>query len=325
MRRGLPAAALLILGAVVPGEAQVVASERATLTQNVAGTRVVIDYSRPSVRGREPLFGGVVKWGEVWTPGADMNTKLSVSKDVTLNGVEVPGGTYGVWVEVLEEGPWNFLLLEDTTRFHIPHPPADEAIFTIPVERTTGTEFLETLTLDLQGMRVDRARLTFAWGLDRFALDLGVDPGFVLTVEAAEAARYTGEWTWEMTALPSEEEMEIWRQSVPPDELEEWDAYWTAAVEPRAVQVTYEDESLFLYDPWEMGFSGYPDLPAFLLIPRAEGIYEAGYLLQGELAFAGDQSYIEFDFDDAGRAVSGVYRSPDDEVLGRMTRVAGGS
>jgi hypothetical protein len=301
-----------------------VASERATLTQDVAGTRIVLDYSRPSARGREPLFGGVVKWGEVWTPGANENTKLSVSKDVTLNGVEIPAGTYGVWVQVLEEGPWNFLLLEDTTRFHIPHPPADEAVFTVPVERTTGTEFFETLTLDLQGMRMDRARLTFAWGLDRFAVDVGVDPGFVLTVEAEEAARYTGEWTWEVTMVPSEEVLASVAATLPPEEAEEMMAYWEEAVKPRPVQVAFEDGSLFVYDPWDASFTDDPELPVYLLIPRAEGIYEAGYLIRGELAFAGDQAYFEFEFDETGRAVSGLYRSPDDEIQGRITRVGGG-
>jgi len=324
LRPWLAGAAVLALSWAGAADAQTVASERATLVQNVSGTRIVLDYSRPSARGREPLFGGVVKWGEVWTPGANENTKLSVSKDVTLNGVEIPAGTYGVWVQVLEEGPWNFLLLEDTTRYHIPHPPADEAVFTIPVERTLGTEFRETLTLDIQGIRVDRARMTFAWGLDRFALEVGVDPGFVLTVEPEEAARYTGEWTLQLTAGPSEEELEVWRESVPPEEREEWDAYWVASLQPRDVQIAYEEESLFLYDPWEMSFTDEPDQPAFLLIPRAAGIFEGGYLMGGELAFAGGQPYFEFEFDGSGRAVSAVYRSPDDEIMGRMTRSGGG-
>ncbi|HSG46767.1 MAG TPA: DUF2911 domain-containing protein, partial [Longimicrobiales bacterium] len=261
MTRTTAAAALLLLAGTGSVGGQVVASERATLSQSVAGTQIVLDYSRPSARGREPLFGGVVKWGEVWTPGADMNTKLSVSKDVTLNGVEVPAGTYGVWVEVLEAGPWNFLLLADTTRFHIPHPPAEEAYLSIPVEPVTGTEFRETLTLDLQEIRADRARLTFEWGLDRFALDVGVDPGFVLTVAAAEADRYVGEWTWEMATGPSEEELEVWRESVPSEELEEWDAYWVEARKPRPIQVVHEEGSLFVYDPWEASFSDAPDLP----------------------------------------------------------------
>ncbi|NNK63976.1 MAG: DUF2911 domain-containing protein, partial [Gemmatimonadetes bacterium] len=53
----------LALLAPQPAATQIVASERATLTQQVTGVEIEIDYSRPSARGREPLFGGVVPWG----------------------------------------------------------------------------------------------------------------------------------------------------------------------------------------------------------------------------------------------------------------------
>ena len=30
----------------------------------MAGTTITIDYARPRLRGRSPIFGGLVRWGE---------------------------------------------------------------------------------------------------------------------------------------------------------------------------------------------------------------------------------------------------------------------
>jgi len=56
---------------IFPSEsaAQTMQSEDGVLKQTISGTEVTIEYSRPSVRGREPLFGGLEKWGHTWTPG----------------------------------------------------------------------------------------------------------------------------------------------------------------------------------------------------------------------------------------------------------------
>jgi len=54
-----PAAVLLaatLLGAVPNASAQLRASERGYVAQNVDGTRVTVDYSRPRARGRSPIY-----------------------------------------------------------------------------------------------------------------------------------------------------------------------------------------------------------------------------------------------------------------------------
>ena len=82
------------------GHAQVRASELAIVSQTIDGTVITVEYSRPRVRGRSPVFGKLVTWGEVWTPGANWATTLDVSKDVTIDGHPLPRGKYSVWMEV---------------------------------------------------------------------------------------------------------------------------------------------------------------------------------------------------------------------------------
>lgn len=92
--RSLALLAAVLVIAAPPSLAQTEGSEDQTLRQVISGTTVEIQYSRPSVRGREPVFGGLVPWMEVWTPGADEATQLEVSRDFELGGLEIPAGAY---------------------------------------------------------------------------------------------------------------------------------------------------------------------------------------------------------------------------------------
>jgi hypothetical protein len=83
--------ATAILGALPSAAAaQIRASEIGTMSQIIDGTKITVEYSRPRARGRDPLFGGrVVRWNEVWTPGANWATTFETTKNITLNGTTV--------------------------------------------------------------------------------------------------------------------------------------------------------------------------------------------------------------------------------------------
>src|SRR5688500_19131881 len=104
------------------GAAQVRLSERATVSQTVDGTVITIDYARPRVRGRSPIFGGQVHWGEVWTPGANMATTLETDRDIAIDGHAVPAGKYSVWLEVAHEGPWTLVRDSAAGRYNTSTP-----------------------------------------------------------------------------------------------------------------------------------------------------------------------------------------------------------
>src|ERR1051325_11035541 len=52
---------------------QVSKSQAGAIGQRVATTEITLTYSRPVARGRQ-LFGALVPYGQVWTPGADQAT-----------------------------------------------------------------------------------------------------------------------------------------------------------------------------------------------------------------------------------------------------------
>ena len=74
------------------------ASLPAVVSQHLADSvNVVIDYSKPLVKGRtigkdlEPMEG------KVWRTGANEATIFQTNKDVTINGEKLPAGKYGLF------------------------------------------------------------------------------------------------------------------------------------------------------------------------------------------------------------------------------------
>ena len=56
------------------------------LEQKVGLTDITIEYSRPGVKGRK-IFGGLEAYGTVWRTGANANTTIEFSDDVTIGEV----------------------------------------------------------------------------------------------------------------------------------------------------------------------------------------------------------------------------------------------
>jgi hypothetical protein len=104
-RCSLLALALLITPRV--SRSQIRASELASVSQTIDGTKITVEYSRPRIRGRAPTFGpkgkSIVHWGEVWTPGANYATTLETTKPFMLDGHAVDKGKYSVWLIVNEK------------------------------------------------------------------------------------------------------------------------------------------------------------------------------------------------------------------------------
>ncbi len=104
------AAMLLISLAAITAHTQVtttrVPSPAASVTQTIGISTVTVNYSRPSVKGRE-VWGKLVPYGwnvqafgagnsAPWRAGANENTVVTFSHDATVEGQKVPAGSYGL-------------------------------------------------------------------------------------------------------------------------------------------------------------------------------------------------------------------------------------
>ncbi len=83
-------------------------SPRDTARTSLDGAEVLVDYGRPSMRGRT-IFGGVVPWNTVWRLGANAATQLVTSKTLRFGSVKVQPGTYSLFALPSESG-WKLII-----------------------------------------------------------------------------------------------------------------------------------------------------------------------------------------------------------------------
>ncbi|MEM7414812.1 MAG: DUF2911 domain-containing protein [Gemmatimonadota bacterium] len=107
-------------------EAQPPASQHGTVSQTVNGTTIVLEYDRPVLRGRS-VFGDILDYDVVWTPGANRTTWVDFSTPVTVEGVELEAGRYGIWAIPQENGPWEVILTREWDTHHSFFPAETEA------------------------------------------------------------------------------------------------------------------------------------------------------------------------------------------------------
>ena len=82
-------------------------SPAAEATGKVGDATVTINYSSPSVKGRE-VWGGLVPYGKVWRAGANEATTVTVDKDVMVEGKTLPAGTYSFYT-IPGEDEWTVI------------------------------------------------------------------------------------------------------------------------------------------------------------------------------------------------------------------------
>ena len=193
--------AMGLVGSAMPAIAQIKASEIGTMSQIIDGTKISMEYSRPRVRGRHPLFGTqAVHWGEVWTPGANYATTLETDKAITVDGHAVPKGKYSVWFVVRQSGAWTMVLDPKWRQFHNQPPDSTPTQIRFLVHARKAP-FTEILTWSMPDLRVDGGNLVMNWDRTAVSLNVSVSPSFSTTMPLADAQPFLG--TYEFMELDS--------------------------------------------------------------------------------------------------------------------------
>lgn len=136
-------------------------SPRTSAMAMVGGNHIHIDYSSPSVRGRQ-VFGGVVGFGEVWVTGAHQATSIQFDQAVMINNNEIPAGKYGFFT-IPGESEWT-LILNQVWDMHLAddYDPSKD-VLRWKVTPQTLPESLEALTYTVQEASDDETLISMAW------------------------------------------------------------------------------------------------------------------------------------------------------------------
>lgn len=185
----------LTLSSLPIASAQIRASERGSVSQTVDGTVITVDYARPQLRGRDSVFGKVVRATHTWTPGANWATTIEVNRPVQLNGREVPAGKYSVWI-MAAPGEWTINLHQNPRLFHTQHPKAEEMFLALKVAPQWSEEPVEVLTFDFPRVARDGATLRMRWSTAVLPLEIAVQSSrAAVASRGLELAPYLGSYT----------------------------------------------------------------------------------------------------------------------------------
>ena len=137
-------------------------SPKAVISQMVGMTDVVIDYSRPSAKGRT-IFGDLVPFGKLWRTGANANSIVTFSDDVMIDGKTLPKGKYALYTNPKADN-WDVIFYKDTDNWGNPEN-FDEA--KVALKTTAKPQMLsnklETFTIAMNNLDNNFGHLEISW------------------------------------------------------------------------------------------------------------------------------------------------------------------
>jgi len=134
-------------------------SPRDTTRATIDGATLMVDYGRPSKRGRK-IFGGIVPWNQVWRVGANEATQLTTDRALRFGQNELPAGKYSLWILPT---PSEFMLIvnKETDQWGTDYnQPFD--LFRVPLVRREMDRVTEkfTIAMDSNG---SEGNIRFRW------------------------------------------------------------------------------------------------------------------------------------------------------------------
>jgi len=146
-------------------------------TQNVKQdfglASIELSYSRPAVKGRK-IFGDLVPYGQVWRTGANQATTITFGDEVTIGGVKLPAGKYGI-LTVPDKKSWTIIISKQTD---ITSPQGykkdmDAVRVTANVSSTKST--VESFTMQFANVKPTSCDLQIMWDKSAVVLPIATE------------------------------------------------------------------------------------------------------------------------------------------------------
>ena len=168
-------------------------SQQGTVTQVIGLTSITIDYHRPLAAGREVL-GKAVPYGKVWRAGANENTTMSFSDDVSIEGKPLAAGTYGLHM-IPDKEQWTIIFSKNSTSWgSFSYDEKEDALRVIV--KPKSNESFETLTYTFDDVKPDSAEATLRWEKVAVPFRVSVDVKAITLKSIKNQLRSTGGFTW---------------------------------------------------------------------------------------------------------------------------------
>ena len=137
------------------------ASQAAEVKQRIALTDITVNYHRPLVNGRK-IWGGLVPYGKVWRAGANENTTIEFSDDVSVEGKPLAKGLYGLHMIPNQDSSTVIFSKTNTGWGSYSYDQKDDAL-RVDVKPRPLAENKEALEFEFEDLKPNSTAVTLKW------------------------------------------------------------------------------------------------------------------------------------------------------------------
>ena len=141
------------------------------IKQMVGLTEIEVQYSRPSMRGRE-IFGNLVPYDKIWRTGADNSTKISFTTDVMVDGNSIKAGTYSIF-SIPNQNEWTVMFYSDVELWGVPRDWTDDKIVFSSTYKVNKIKPVETFTISFDDLTNNDVNMSISW--EKSSVNIKID------------------------------------------------------------------------------------------------------------------------------------------------------
>lgn len=141
-----------------------------TIKQDFGLSSIELSYSRPGIKGRK-IYTDIAPAGKVWRTGANSATTLTFGDEVTIGGVKIPAGKYGL-LSIPDKKIWTLIISKQTD---VTSPAAykqEMDIVRITADVMKMKDKAETFTMQFANITPTSCELHLMW--DKAAVSLPI-------------------------------------------------------------------------------------------------------------------------------------------------------
>jgi tetratricopeptide (TPR) repeat protein len=134
---------------------------------------IELSYSRPNMKGRK-IFGDLVPFDKVWRTGANQATTLTFSDEVTIGGVAIKPGKYGL-LSIPGQAEWTIIITKQTD---VTSPAAYKQEMDVVRVKVKPMELpwsFETFGMSFENIKDNSCELMIGWDKTLVALPITTD------------------------------------------------------------------------------------------------------------------------------------------------------
>jgi DUF2911 family protein len=168
-------------------------SQKAEITQRIGITDVTINYHRPLVNDRK-VWGDLVPYGKVWRAGANINTMITFSDPVLIEGKPLDKGTYGLHM-IPNADEWTIIFSKNSTSWGSFTYDEKEDALRVTV-KPKPADMHNALTYDFDDLKPDSAVVELEWEKVAVPFKVSVDVHDVVDASLKNQLRNLSQYTW---------------------------------------------------------------------------------------------------------------------------------